>query len=134
LVFIFPVFLFPSCKKNISKEDLTGVWLVKSAKMTDHDLPPSDERNSIAINISGNENSFSVNLSVNSCSGKLDVKKNNAISFEMLVCTEACCDSEWDGLIMSLLGDVKRYELSGTRLILFVDDENFIDTNKLLPE
>ena len=135
ILFLFPLtIVLGSCEENNVDVELTGYWYIDKVVSTENDMPPLEEQNIIYLNLNSEKEEFTINLSVNSCSGKLEVGKNAFIHFFNSGCTEICCDTEWDMFVLSILNEVKRYKLNGTRLMLYVDDENYIESTKLLPE
>ncbi len=128
------IIAFSSCEKNGVYEELTGFWIVDKVVTIYNSLPPLEEQNRIDLDLNSDTEEFTINLSVNRCAGKMEVENTGYIQFFNFGCTEICCDTEWDKWLLSFLSEIRSYELNSTRLTLFVDDENYLELSKLLPE
>lgn len=113
-ILIFSIFITISCKKDNSKIS-DYEWIAKSFKSNPTGVIDTTNKTYI---LDFDDNSFHFKLDVNACSGKVNFKKNNQVSFSLPGCTEACCDEKLPTNIAENLPLITNYELNGDKLIL----------------
>lgn len=136
-LWLLPLCFFIACNGDDDMDDMGNVknpvditlsnWKVIEVKNGDNVNNPAAVY-TLQLNSDG---TFSIRLDVNNCSGTYEVDLNNKrISFDMVACTEACCDSEPALDVAEILGKVVRYELASSPAdvpLIFWGEPNYIN-------
>ena len=129
VIVLFSVFVF-SCDKDEDEspvvEDIYYNWEVVDFMSIESMLYSKDNNYNPRIEFK-QDGSFNIKLDINSCSGSFEIKPDNQIAISLVVCTEACCDSDFSTKFAAMLSRVESYDLEDDQLRLDVPAWGFIN-------
>ncbi|WP_430813252.1 hypothetical protein [Carboxylicivirga sp. RSCT41] len=123
------VLLFISCDPNsyiTKKQYFKNEYTLATVEAPDFPFP--DDENISTINISfPKQDEFKLEFSNTSCGGNYEATTEGAIKFTRTNCSSACCETEWDEYILTLLRKVESYDGGDdSKLTLYIDDSNYL--------
>ena len=118
-IFFYSILLvvtFSSCHKASVKTLTEHPWRLHSMKQTeDTTWTLADQVYRLILE---KKNQAVVYLDVNTCGGEYHLKRKDGISFEIGVCTEACCDSAFSLAMMAGINAASRWKIINDTLLL----------------
>ena len=123
LLLLFIILTAFACKRQASDQSLFGSWKVSSL-LKDGTSIVQNTNDTLIITFSNNK-TVSVKLEINSCSGNFTLT-DNTLEINPLLCTLACCDSEFSSDLLYTLQRIDSYHFSGEDLTLAGDSDRVI--------
>ncbi|MFN3529860.1 MAG: META domain-containing protein [Bacteroidia bacterium] len=106
---LWAVIVLYACNPD-RKEVTSNDWIPVNVRLNSSDSLRTTS-NIYTMSFEGRRN-FNLQLTVNTCGGKVEFKPNNVVLFNDIGCTEACCDSEFAGMVLEVLKNVNRYQFN----------------------
>jgi hypothetical protein len=106
-----------SCEKRMVDVDLTANdWKVEKIRASEQKAYVTTDSLYI-LQLKGDGSCF-LNLDVNTCGSYYEVPSAGSIKFQMVACTEICCDTEFAANLRALFSKMNSYYVRKDRLHL----------------
>jgi len=106
-----------SCEKRMVDVDLTAnTWKVDKIRTSEQKA--FETTDSLYILQFNGDGSCFLNLDVNTCGSYYEVPSAGSIKFQMVACTEICCDTDFATALSALFSKMKSYYVQNNRLHL----------------
>ncbi len=123
------VLLYTSCTAEdpfVSTFELKDKWELTEVFAPSYPFDSVDSTNTISISFPKNEE-YELDLSTFTCGGTYLAKQSGSIQFKRSNCTEACCMSDYDLYIFTLLKKINTFKyIKEDNLQLFINEDNYL--------
>jgi heat shock protein HslJ len=108
-LFVICILSLSACQQPNKDLENTQWQVIKLDSLT---IPPGH-----VLDFKDNNKCY-LHLDANSCHGDYTTASNNQVHFQMLACTEMCCDSASSVKLADILRKTREYEIKDSELLL----------------
>ncbi|TAJ12987.1 META domain-containing protein [Marinilabiliaceae bacterium JC017] len=130
LVFLYSL----SCTDNnnpfiIHEMELDATWNIQEVTAPSFPVKGVEPKSGLAIKFKPDE-TYMFKMTTDRCYGKYETSKDKTLEISRPGCSKDYCDFTWDWYVATLLDKVTRFTIDDDKIVLIIDDKNFITAQK----